>query len=476
MDYEKLERDLNQLRLPENLPKLSFDPDREPAPKTALRNNLLAAAAGVTSIAMVFGAIAWSVRWHNEFDPSIVPSQSAGPSVPDFSLDPSVNESEIPSEETPLAPPSSMLKTASRVESESVGETILSIPNESSQPESDVKPLPDSAQIIELPEGLSYQFFWNDWLYCRIHTSSADEDDYCRISLDGIQKQTFDIPFSSEGYPVAFEDDWIYFSDGYRHPEPTESVETLYRIRPDGSERMEYQETFGAEKPVLFHNWLYFVSRKVLYRISTDGTEKQELLHIGGNFSYQVYEDGIFFAAEYSDAGYENRIIHCGLDGSNPTVLRHEPKGGLDLLAVNGNYLYFRKYLTVDGLNVRTLCRMRLDGTEYQTLTQQDCWSFEIKDDWIYYASHDSLGRMRLDGSENQVLVDKGIDGKITVCDSGIYFTKDRKPGEIQFCRISFEGSDLTQLYHKKRGEPYHYSGHFVVDDIPYVVLIPNSY
>ena len=174
MDYEKLERDLNQLRLPENLPKLSFDPDREPAPKTALRNNLLAAAAGIASIAIVVVAVTGIVRWKTwpGGEPLSQPSW-VGPSYSSFPVSSSEEssstsfQSELSSSELPGQPGVSTTETNhSSVEPVQTDILQSSLPSSNpSENEPSPQDKPNEAQTIILPGiASSYQFFWNGWV------------------------------------------------------------------------------------------------------------------------------------------------------------------------------------------------------------------------------------------------------------------------------------------------------------------------
>ena len=159
---------------------------------------------------------------------------------------------------------------------------------------------------------------------------------------------------------------------------------------------MAYPGTEGAIDITLQDDWLYYVLDCSLYRMRTDGTHNQLLTEVSPYDGYRICEEGIFFTADISTRGYRHKMIRCDLDGGNPTLLLHEPVHSVSVLFIDQGYVYFRRYYTeeINGFQGEELCRMRLDGTEYQIITRQNDLggTYQVRDGWIYY-THSSTDR-----------------------------------------------------------------------------------
>lgn len=499
MDYEKLERDLKQLRLPENLPKLSFDPDREPAPKIALRNNLLAAAAGVASIAMVVAAVTGIVRWKTwpGGELSSVPSW-VGPSYSSFPVSSSEEsastlfQSELPSSELPVQSDISPVET----NSPSIEPTQTDIPPSSlpsSNPggnEPSFQDKPNEAQTIILPGIASiYKFFWNGWVYYTIPDWPDENTNagFYRMRPDGSQNQALSLPVSCS-IPVAFEDEWIYFIDGTLagDPDNLKSTSPIYRMRLDASGLMTYAGTEGAGNITIQDGWMYYLSDQSLYRIRTNGEESRMLICSSCD-TYCLTSDRIFYTPERDSQGYTHQIVQCGLDGGNAALLLRDAVNSLSIRFTEGDNLYYQLYdvrQNPSSVYKTGLYRIRFDGTGQTQIISPSPdhvlnQSFRVDDGWIYYTdsytSHNyetftTLCRVRPDGTSNQTLMKDTANQSFQIYNDGLYCSH-YKWGAVSLYRVSFDGAEQTILYHHEADDPYFYSGCFAENGISYAVI-----
>ena len=498
MDYEKLERDLNQLRLPENLPKLSFDPDREPAPKTALRNNLLAAAAGIASIAIVVVAVTGIVRWKTwpGGEPLSQPSW-VGPSYSSFPVSSSEEssstsfQSELSSSELPGQPGVSTTETNhSSVEPVQTDILQSSLPSSNpSENEPSPQDKPNEAQTIILPGiASSYQFFWNGWVYYTIPDwpDENTEAGFYRMRPDGSQNQAISLPVSC--LSVAFEDEWIYFIDGTfgGDPENLKSTSPIYRMRMDGSGLMIYAGTKGAVNITIRDGWMYYLSDQSLYRIRTSGEESRMLI-CNSCESYSLASNSIFYTTERDSEGHVHQIVRCDLDGGNAAFLLRDPVNSLSIRFTEGDNLYYQLYdveQNKSSASKEGLYRIKFDGTDQNQIIRPSPdhvlnQSFQVVDGWIYYTysypsrnyeTFTTLCRVRTNGTENQTLMKKTADQFFEIYNDGLYCSH-HKWGAVSLYRVSFDGAEQTILYHHEADDPYFYSGCFAENGVSYAVI-----
>ena len=490
MDYDKLEQNLKQLRFPDRVPALSFNP-QEPPRAILIRNNLLALAAGIACLALVVGLALWSRQWKSELQ---APPVSETPSV----TEPSV-ETEPPSESDPIesteessqAEESAAESTPSQedpVKSTEPTESVESVETAPPSQEEPPKVLPDKAEIIRLEPSETFIYQTGDWVY---YHKSERNTWYCRNIKTG-QERAFEIPERRYDTRVLLStEDWIYCTDGYMVVEPTESLEKLFRIKKDGSEVQELKGTFGVEThgnqmPKLWGDWIYFISRSNLCRISVKDNTCETVVDLGiSGFDFQVCDKGIFVHKSRWNPR-EDQIIRYDLDGKNPTVLWEETRFPPQILFCGGDYVYLEKTSeteTKDPANQSgtndtqktELWRMRFDGTERQRIVLEDeiGSQFAHNEEWIYYTVSDEekgktiVRRTRLDGSETKTVAEPStaLFQALEIHGDFLYFK-----AIDSLTRTELDGSNPVVLYDYKGGD-HSFKSFIVKDDVPYVVL-----
>lgn len=420
---------------------------------------------------------------------------SSEPESPSLATEPIFEEEQLLSEE-PIS---------SQAEPETVSMSEASAPSssapapeaESTAPsavsEAPQKVLPSAAQKIWNLESDWFHGFQDGWLYYRGSDPDTNKSLYYRTLPDNTQKQFLDaLPWSFEAF--AIHDDWIYYSD---QPVIVISCPTRYiyngaisRIRTDGSQQARYPETVGFESTIFFEDWIYYFGRNTLSRIRTDGTEHQKLLDVKNCDSYVVGAQGIFFEVIGTNSEYEDQIIRCDLDGSNPTTLLYEPEcSNLRVLFVEQDYLYIGKYYSqkTNDFQGYEIGRMRFDGTDYQIVSRQDGISkeFVVQGGWIYYVKYTknaqennpySLCRVRLDGSDFQTLYTQKEFESWEIVNDQIYFLiRGEDRNDVALHRIALDGTNHTILYQQTKEDLIRYHDYYIEDDIPYVVLTDRN-
>jgi len=212
---------------------------------------------------------------------------------------------------------------------------------------------------------------------------------------------------------------WIYYTQN----------DTLYRMKPDWTEKTKAIEHFATEGWVIQGDTIYYGDRDTgsLSRIKTDGTGKMKL-DSDPMFGFEVSGDWIYFSVK------PGSIYKIKTDGTEKTKLA-DISSFKGAMCVSGDSIFY-----IDGIN---LMKMMADGTGVVKLTE----NVEInaaKGDWVYYSELNkegkylNLNRMKADGTEKVKLTDgtfAAIDGE------WLYYDKDD-----WLYRSSLDGAGETKL------------------------------
>lgn len=186
---------------------------------------------------------------------------------------------------------------------------------------------------------------------------------------------------------AQIQDGWLYYITRAEEPEN----EKLYRLplaggpaQDLGLANIQSPEDWLERQILLTDNHIYAyvqnAGRKVLFAMSLDGTERREIIALD-NVGALDYADGYLYFNLGYDYGYANdeaNIVRSSLhriktDGSG---LERLSEAGAEDINIIGDWLYFsqieRTYTSDDGgltFGGWRLCRMRLDGSDLQVLT-----------------------------------------------------------------------------------------------------------
>lgn len=186
---------------------------------------------------------------------------------------------------------------------------------------------------------------------------------------------------------AQIQDGWLYYITRAEEPEN----EKLYRLPLTGGPaqdlglaNIQSPEDWLERQILLTDNHIYAyvqnAGRKVLFAMSLDGTERREIIALD-NVGALDYADGYLYFNLGYDYGYANdeaNIVRSSLhriktDGSG---LERLSEAGAEDINIIGDWLYFsqieRTYTSDDGgltFGGWRLCRMRLDGSDLQVLT-----------------------------------------------------------------------------------------------------------
>lgn len=178
---------------------------------------------------------------------------------------------------------------------------------------------------------------------------------------------------------------------------------------------------------VAYGNDLYVAGKDELYCIPLTLEKKRTATkhHVSG---LNIIQDTLY----YIDHDAQNKITIVNI----PTKERIQSKYSAEQMAVVGNYIYY-----IDSGYHRNIYQMKTDLSDNRALTQNDCLTFSIVGDWLYYATVDGIYRVPLLGGEVRLLV-KGYYPYFNVMDHLIYYLDENG----QLLRMKKDGSDQTLL------------------------------
>jgi len=214
-----------------------------------------------------------------------------------------------------------------------------------------------------------------DWVYYIKEVKRDIQTDILQKGFHNLCKKHFDgkgdeIILSKEVNPdfLTISDGWIYFRDlkWLKDPEGP-----LKRIRLDGSGLMEITKE-DVEDWCIYQDWIFYTTpyKGLLMRIKKDGTEKIQYINNAGVNWFFIIEDNIY--ATIFDKGGIGRYGHFS----------SEP------------YPLYKILITDNPKPIKIV---------------DDAIPFQIRGEWVYYLSDDSL-----EIHERNCLFRTSLDGKIT--------------------------------------------------------------
>ena len=250
------------------------------------------------------------------------------------------------------------------------------------------------------------------WIYY------TQNDTLYRMKPDWTEKTKVIEHFAAEGWVI--QGDTIYYGD--------RDTGSLSRIKTDGTGKMKLDSDpmFGFE---VSGNWIYFsVKPGGIYKMKTDGTEKTKLADISSfkgamcvSGDSILYMDGI-------------NLMKMMADGTGVVKLTEN----VEINAAKGDWVYYSE-LNKEGKYLN-LNRMKADGTEKVKLT--DGTFAAIDGEWLYYGKDDGLYRSSLDGAGETKLNDVDMWNLIGIWGDYIYYGE--YSGAVY--RVNMDGSNKIEL------------------------------
>lgn len=204
-----------------------------------------------------------------------------------------------------------------------------------------------------------------------------------------------------------------------------------------------------------FHDgWLYYNNHNDegrLYKKKLDGSEIRKVSDDSNVVYINAVRDKVYYLSNH-------KIVKSSLDGTEREVLRDFGSGGLNVMAVVGDWIYYtEKPSDMFG----SLYRMRVDGTSVELLESNPVSRMLVNKGKVYYVIHThKLFVIDADGSNKRKLLDGGISS-LEMAGESLFINYNG-----QLYRMSTDGKDLTEFSEKNAqnlnvdGDWLYYSDH----------------
>ncbi|MDR2599231.1 MAG: DUF5050 domain-containing protein [Oscillospiraceae bacterium] len=248
---------------------------------------------------------------------------------------------------------------------------------------------------------------------------------------------------------AVYNDGWIYFSDLY--------VQTLIKMRADGSERTVLAHDVDYGNLNIVGDWIYFTEWGNIQKMRTDGTNRSRValeyssVRVG---NMTVIGEWIYYTNTMSEQG----LYKLKTDGTEDIKLLD---GDIRYFNVSDDWIYYvGEYGELDdGSFGYPFIRMRTDGTEPSFIELVDSGiddfgikfltNFIVDNGWIYATSNffnfSGAMRFRIDGTDFTYLGGEGLASNIAVADGWVYYTTDNAP-DYDLYRVSVDGGEPVKL------------------------------
>lgn len=183
---------------------------------------------------------------------------------------------------------------------------------------------------------------------------------------------------------------WVYFITG-----DTGIGGDLMKVYSTGGEALTLKRE--VSKALAVGYWIYCQNGTAsgISKIRIDGTE--DTLLADGNYTLLDVRDEWIYYLQY-ESGYTTQSLYkMRYDGSNKQLIM----GGLYNPIIDGEWIYQCKHEEGRYIEFTPVEKIKIDGSERVTLTEQGGSKLMLDGQWLYYTTEDSIWRMKKDGSEN---------------------------------------------------------------------------
>lgn len=241
-----------------------------------------------------------------------------------------------------------------------------------------------------------------DWVYYNNNT-------LFKIKSDGTGKAEL-----SKDMPIFINvvGDFVYYIEAA-------GSNIMYKVKIDGTSRTKLSNDMALYM-VVAQDWIYYMNssdEEKLYKMKTDGTARTKVSNESG-FNITTSGDWIYYVTIVESG--DSEIHKVKKDGTGLTMVAGATS--IAYMCVSGEYLYFETS-DLEGVN-GDLMRVKNDGSNNFTVTDDTAEFINVSGDWIYYSNvsdENKLYKIKTDGT-GKIKINDDDAMFINVMDDWIYY------------------------------------------------------
>jgi Putative cell wall-binding domain len=208
---------------------------------------------------------------------------------------------------------------------------------------------------------------------------------------------------------------------------------SMYKIRTDGTGGPVLLQS-NAFLTNVIGDWIYYFGDGFC-KMKTDGTEKTKISNLVGTGT--VYGDWLYSAPE-------SRIYKVKLDGTGFMKITDDNAWYMN---VEGDWIYYTDYSGTD--YYRALYKIRTDGTEKTLVNSEMSYCLNVQDGWIYYMNCNDgrkLYKIRPDGTGRTKITNEDTE-EANILGDWIYYERVDSLNEIyEYYRVKMDGTGRERI------------------------------
>ncbi|MCM1988561.1 DUF5050 domain-containing protein [Oceanirhabdus seepicola] len=253
----------------------------------------------------------------------------------------------------------------------------------------------------------------------KLHTPELKEDTKENDTINNLDTGNTISNLNNSGI-AALGSEWIYYIS------KKNNNYSLYKKKTDNSSETKICDDASLSINIV-GDYIYYTTYGYIYKIKTDGTDRKQIYEEKVNQIY-VVDDFIYYQKMNDMKIYKFNITNNETFKVSDDVAEHGK------FFINGEWIYYSS----NGLH-----KVKIDGSEKSTLTNDECHFTTIVDNAIYYSSNDTIYKMNLDGSNKQEIFNEEALAWLNITNDYIYFSNINNGG---IYRLNLDGTEKTKI------------------------------
>lgn len=251
-----------------------------------------------------------------------------------------------------------------------------------------------------------------DWIY---YINKSDRNTIYRTTTDGKYNFKLNNRFARSLNAVGNK---VYFSN----------YDGTFSMNDDGSYEEKLYNDFSQKILIGENNLFLFTDDKIIKQNMTN--KNKDEIYMNNSNEVGIFEDKLlYFLAEY------NRNIYIYNPDNTDNIIEQIGEGVHKIEKTAYPLAYYKSN--------NQLVKYNIETKETEILVNEDFFGlYEIIDEWIYYNDfYRGTCKVKIDGTDKQILTNTNV-ARVTVDESGIYYLETYYGSIVDFCKLDLDGSN----------------------------------